>query len=159
MNTHERERKRKFDTIVKNSEAKQWTRETKILDIGRLRGEFNAVYERNCHLEDKNENLKNKLKAVEAKLTELMIENCKNTRAKENDFILPSSLPAIKSATKTDETMIVGPKDCIMLQHHFILKNLLGRGSYGTVFKVKLGFNELALKVSAVIRSHFLYVF
>ena len=148
MATHYEERKQKFDKIISSCKPqRQLTKNRKVLDIDKLENEFNVVFEEACDLERRLVKYKNAARQAEAKITELLVNHCQTVGPKEKFINFESTLPVISGAKEENDTLIVGPKDSIMLQHHFVLKKFVGKGSYGKVFKVTCKNNKNALKV------------
>ena len=148
MATHEEQRKLKFDKIVSSCKPRrQLTKNTKVLDIDKLENEFNVIFEEACDLERRLVKHKHAARQAEAKITELLVNHCQTIGPKEKFINVESTLPVISGAKEENDTFIVGPKDSIMLQHHFVLKKLVGKGSYGKVFKVTCKNDKNALKV------------
>ena len=160
MASHEEQRKQKFDKIINSCKPCKTSKNKKGLDIDKLENEFNVMFEEKCDLERRVIKHKNASRKAEAKISELLVNHCRSVGPKEKFLNVDSTLPVISGAREENDTFIVGPKDSIMLQHHFVLKKLIGKGSYGTVFKVICKNNKNALKVKLFLKqkTHFLKI-
>ena len=144
MEQHNAERRKKFGELVKACELDKDGGE---INMKKLNNFFDTMYEKNLDLEEKYKDKKKKLEKANKTIFDL--ETQQETDYKETTaFRLPSSLAVLNGTTNVGETLIVGPENCVKMQYHFVLNKKLGKGSYGTVYKVTCNNNKNAIKVS-----------